>query len=591
MYAIGQHRLNDADMIELVQNWHANVIRVPIMPDLWQLYPLYFENILDPIVDLGNRYGVYILVDWHAAGNPITGETVYPAWSNSYPNDGNPFNPNITLATRFWSSVAERYKNDPWVIYDIFNEPFRITWTDWRPVAQQLVDVVQSHNSRALVLVPGVSWAYDLSHVKQDPVQRQNIVYDTHPYPGGTVWFGPWDSYFGYLTNYYPVFASEWGFEPGASDQNLDGTVQSYGQPIVAYMAQKSMSWTAFCWSTVWDPFMLQTRYTPTEFGELVKDTLSPLDNPTITSSSTTQTSLVTTPTTTTSISATQTSSSATMSFPIVTTTLSSTTQSSTSTIITSSSTPPTSTTVTTSSSTTQSSQKTATTTSATATSTSTSISTSIATTTASSTSQALTTTSNPITATTTSSTPSTSTTTSSPSASQTSTSTNSPPVSSTTSSTQVSSTIQTTTYTSIQTTAQSSSSTTAGAQTVFVTVTVTPQTVIQTVTPQTVTQTVTPQTVIQTVTQPQVIVSVTVTVSHSGTSSRVTTSLSSSSTTKTTLSSTSTTTPRKGGCRETCEPVPALDAFNVLTLLLLVAPFAPRLAYAAAGRKFPPFF
>ena len=270
---VGLHRFNEADVVELVQNWHVNVIRVPILPDLWQGNPSYTEDILDPIVNWGSTHGVYILLGWHAHGNPITGEVEASSLTGLPPFHGNPFNPNMTLATNFWGSVAERYKNDPWVIYSIFNEPAYITWKEWRPVAEQLVDVVRSHNPRALILVSGVYWAYDLRNIEQDPVRRQNIVYEAHVYPSQRIWVGPWDEYFGYLADYYPVFAGEWGYQPG--DPGLNATAESYGKPLLTYMAQKNIAWTAFCWSPYWSAVMLKSYYVPTEFGQLVKDALN----------------------------------------------------------------------------------------------------------------------------------------------------------------------------------------------------------------------------------------------------------------------------------------------------------------------------
>ena len=317
----GLHTFNEADAAELAQKWQINVIRVPIFPELWQYYPPYLQNILDPIVDLGNKYGIYIMLDWHAMGNPVTGQASIPSWANEPPFHGDPENVSISLATSFWNTVAEHYKNEPSVIYDIFNEPCYITWTAWRPVAEQLVDVVRSHNPNALILVPGVSWAYDLSGVLQDPVQRQNIVYDTHPYPLSSHWFGSWDNNFGYLAKYYPVFASEWGFQFGDSDPNLNATVQSYGQPLLTYMAQKIMSWTAFCWSTVWDPLMLQTYYLPTEFGVLVEQALD--HSTTSTSTTTVITSSSTSSTTTSVSSSTMTTLSSTTSSTVSSTTTS----------------------------------------------------------------------------------------------------------------------------------------------------------------------------------------------------------------------------------------------------------------------------
>jgi aryl-phospho-beta-D-glucosidase BglC (GH1 family) len=233
---------------------------------------------------LGRKYGVYILLEWHAIGNPITGQTDLPEWGGQPPYHGNPYNPSMNLAVDFWHTVADRYKSDSWVIYSIFNEPSHITWREWRPAAEQLVDVIRSHNPKALVLISGINWAYDLRGVERNPVMRDNVVYEVHPYVMKSVWDGPWEQWFGFLADKYPIFAGEWGFEPGfSSDPNINATAENYGRPLLTYMASKGMSWTAWCWSAYWAPRMLASLYVPTDFGELVKDTLKELNaNPVI---------------------------------------------------------------------------------------------------------------------------------------------------------------------------------------------------------------------------------------------------------------------------------------------------------------------
>jgi len=270
MSAVNGHIFGEADIVNLVRIWHVNAIRVPIFPDLWKNNPNYAERFLDPIVTMGSKYGVYIILGWHAHGNPITGQTDLPAWKDLPPFHGNPYDPNLTLATSFWNSVGERYENNSVVIYSIFDEPAYITWQAWRPVAQQLVGVIQSHNPRALVLVSGVSWAYDLRGVTLDPVEARNVVYETHPYPGDSTVYGAWDTYFGYLASRYPIFAGEWGYQPGDADRNLDATAMSYGVPLLSYMDEHNISWTAWCWSSNWAPLMLNPNGSPTEFGQLV---------------------------------------------------------------------------------------------------------------------------------------------------------------------------------------------------------------------------------------------------------------------------------------------------------------------------------
>jgi len=70
---------------------------------------------------------MYILLGWHAHGNPLTGEVEQPTWGKDHPWHGNPYNPDLNLAISFWHEVSERYRDDSWVIYSIFDEPSYIT--------------------------------------------------------------------------------------------------------------------------------------------------------------------------------------------------------------------------------------------------------------------------------------------------------------------------------------------------------------------------------------------------------------------------------------------------------------------------------
>ena len=228
----------------LAQDWGANIIRVPILPLWWTFDEDYMEKYLDPIVRWGEEYGLYIFLGWHAHGNPITSEVEQPA-SGPVPNERNRLNPDPELAKSALRALTERYRDKPWVLYGTFNEPSHISWSEWRPVAEELMDVVHAVHPEAVVFVSGVDWGYDLRGAIKDPVRRNNVIYETHPYPGkGEGWKTVLDE----LGKTSPVFLGEWGFDPDTTERNLRANAEGYGLNLVRYARERNIGWTAWHW-------------------------------------------------------------------------------------------------------------------------------------------------------------------------------------------------------------------------------------------------------------------------------------------------------------------------------------------------------
>ena len=267
-YRFGSRRVGEHHFQRLAQDWNTSIIRVPIHPDLFAVDPLYLSKYVDPIVEWGRQYGIYVFLGYHAHGNPLTLEVEDTPWGFEDPWSGNPYNPDRGLAISALSAIVERYHDSAWVIYGTFNEPAFIAWQDWRPVAEELVDAVHAIDPRALVTVSGVNFASDLSGVAADPVERANVVYEIHPYP----WVSDrWKSVVDGLLTTYPVFVGEWGF----GDEH-SATEQGYAQPIIDYCEQRGLGWTAWIWDHQWTPRMFVSRSQTqlTEFGLVVRNAL-----------------------------------------------------------------------------------------------------------------------------------------------------------------------------------------------------------------------------------------------------------------------------------------------------------------------------
>ena len=189
----------------------------------------------------------------------------------------------------FWALAAARYKDEPAVaFFDLFSEPDamqwrggEMSWTQWRDIADEVIDVIYEIHPQAIPLVPGMDFSFNFVEVSKYPLRNEGIVFSVHPYRGHTS--EPleenWESHFGYLSETYSVMFTEFGFDP---DDTIYPSVYKadveYGRRIFKYAEDRGISWTAFVFTNRegWPcPLFEDNEYTPTESGAFFKERLS----------------------------------------------------------------------------------------------------------------------------------------------------------------------------------------------------------------------------------------------------------------------------------------------------------------------------
>ncbi len=243
--------MTDAEFQYIIKQWQANVIRLPFNQD-WVMNDENYNNKLDQVIGWIEQYGAYVILDLQWQDDQVR----IPPIPNSE-------------AVDMWKKLAERYKNDPAVLYDIHNEAHDVTIDEWRNRAIEIIEGIRSVHPRSLILVSGLNWASDVREWAANPLPYENIVYSVHCYP----WWGgrnAWDQNFGDYADQLPMFVGEFGGY---------GEHLSWGKELLAYLRQKKLGWTA--WSWVDDPHLTgDDRRTPTEFGNLVRQVLIRYANP-----------------------------------------------------------------------------------------------------------------------------------------------------------------------------------------------------------------------------------------------------------------------------------------------------------------------
>lgn len=260
---------------EVIKSWGANLIRIPVHPVAFHQRGVEeYVKLLDEAVNWCSELGMYVIIDWHSIGN-LQMEILSQDMHNTTKKET--FN--------FWRTISSHYKDVPTVaFYELFNEPTtangqygKCSWDEWKNLMEQIIDVVYAHNDKAIPLVAGFNWAYDLSPVRFKPIEKPNVAYVTHPYPGKRKypWINNWEKDFGFVADNYPVIATEIGFMThNEEDKNLNDDGK-YGPEIMNYFNKKGISWVVWVFDPVWVPQMIKNwKYEPTEQGVFFRDVM-----------------------------------------------------------------------------------------------------------------------------------------------------------------------------------------------------------------------------------------------------------------------------------------------------------------------------
>lgn len=267
----------DERLFKEMHKWRAEIIRLPVRPENWRKYSdnekdrLWRIEVIDQAIEWAANYEMYVYIDFHAVG--------YLTEEGSKENEISK-NEFIT----FWDEISNYYKDNKVVaFYEIFNEPCHPgapnstteDWLLWKKFAEEVIDVIRKNDPDAVIIVGGLHWAYDISHAIDYPIERENIVYATHPYPKAYE-FKTWDEAFGNIKKKYPVFATEFGFYP-TGNQPEDSYMGEgrYRDAIKSYLEDKNISWTAWCFRYKGHTKLLEDKnYIPTETGEFFREWL-----------------------------------------------------------------------------------------------------------------------------------------------------------------------------------------------------------------------------------------------------------------------------------------------------------------------------
>ena len=263
------YRMSRAD-IAAIRSWGASIVRLKLsqhfwLPDMCTHDPAYAGRV-DAAVEWITSQGMVVLLELARGtqGNTCGRPGFYPLADSA--------------SVRFWHDVARRYKDNPRVAFDLYNEPNNVNPEQWRNGAringvydgvgmQRLYDAVRSTGASNLVFVSGKNWAFDIRPLLTHPLDGHGIVAATHTYRlAGQGELRPdMDAAVATVAARLPVVITEFGWNRAGGD---------YNARLIEWAERHGVGWIAFQWSP-WrgDTFSLLASwdsYAPNERGRPV---------------------------------------------------------------------------------------------------------------------------------------------------------------------------------------------------------------------------------------------------------------------------------------------------------------------------------
>ena len=277
---------------QLMAGWKANTVRIALNQDFWlegsKYYDPSYASTVDRTVHWAEDAGLDVILDLHWSDRGVLGSCDPSGGCQQTMADLN--------SVTFWSEVASRYSGDGRVLFELYNEPHDVSWGVWKSggtaggfqVAgmQQLYDAVRGAGADNLVVMGGLSWAYDLSGVPDNRVTGYNILYATHPYnnnpaskPAG------FDAAWGFLTKTDPVIVTEFGDggDCGSGSDPYGPAISAYVSDVISFADQHNASWTAWAWypgGCKFPALINDWTGTPTPPGAVVQSALAGYGQP-----------------------------------------------------------------------------------------------------------------------------------------------------------------------------------------------------------------------------------------------------------------------------------------------------------------------
>ena len=257
----------DQASVTAMTAWHIRAVRIPLNEDCWlglsgSPSGAAYQQAVKDYVNLLVANGINPILDLHWTHGQYTGNI--SACTDVNATCQKPM-PSMQYTPMFWTQVANAFKGNNAVVFDLFNEPYPDAADNWaNPTAewqclrdggtcagftyqvagmQDLLDAVRATGATNVVMSAGLRWTNDLTqwlaYKPTDPTG--NLMASWHSYNfNACITVACWDSEIGSVAAQVPLLAGEIGQNTCAHD---------YIDQVMAWLDSRNLGYTAWTWN------------------------------------------------------------------------------------------------------------------------------------------------------------------------------------------------------------------------------------------------------------------------------------------------------------------------------------------------------
>nr|UNG40325.1 glycoside hydrolase family 5 subfamily 2 [Rhagium bifasciatum] len=173
---------------------HSNIIRAALSVGTndggYLRDPAGQLALIETVIEAAIQQDMYVLVDWHEVDNDI----------------------HLSEAKVFFDTISKKYGRYPNIIYETYNEPVQISWSQiLKPYHEAVIATIRANDPNNIIVLGTPNYSQQVDQAAADPVtSSKNIMYTLHYYAGThKQWLR--DTAQGALDKGLPIFVTEYG--------------------------------------------------------------------------------------------------------------------------------------------------------------------------------------------------------------------------------------------------------------------------------------------------------------------------------------------------------------------------------------------